>query len=385
MSTAIPLGRPESNKLEFKSSESRPVDIAREVVALLNATGGEIWWGVKEAGGKAASEDPFLDGESRKRDLQNHLIDTIEPSPTMPGEVKLDLVPTIAPGHVMRIKVARLQRGPAAQMKDQGRRYWIRVGDRVRTMSREEIASRFGAKGHSRDEAETGLLTDRQRVQRTRRPGFWMKIQPVPELDSQTFDVNDRKLWRLLMDPAATGNRSAAWNFVLELRQPVVSSSGLRHGDGDDSYVQVKRNGAIEFRATLDRLHWKRPEPEIWPYALIEFPVSLMRLAAKLVESKGPEVTHVLVDFAFIGMRGRTLRPGSPRYPAIGTRKPEAFADDDLVPDKPFRFDRDELINAPDRCGLRLVTRIYEGFGFDADAIPPEFDQGSGTLVIPST
>jgi hypothetical protein len=135
MSAAIPMGQPESATLELKGSQSRPVDIARGVVAFLNAdAGGEIWWGLKEAQGRAVAEDPFSDGAARRRDLQNHLIDTIEPSPLIDGEVSLELVPAGGAGELMciRIKRARPGRTPFAQFKDQGRRYWIRSGDRTR-------------------------------------------------------------------------------------------------------------------------------------------------------------------------------------------------------------------------------------------------------------
>jgi len=93
MNRAIPLGKREGEKLELKGPDSRPIDIAREVVAFLNAEGGELWWGVKETDGRSAATEPFQDGDARKRDLQNHLIDTLEPSPTIPEEVDIALVP----------------------------------------------------------------------------------------------------------------------------------------------------------------------------------------------------------------------------------------------------------------------------------------------------
>ena len=62
----------------------------------------------------------------------------------------------------------------------------------------------------------------------------------------------------------------------------------------------------------------------------------------------------------------------------------EISSEDDLDPERPFRFERDELLLEPDRCGLRLLTYVYQAFGLESDAIPPEFDRQTGRLVIPS-
>ena len=393
MKKAIPLGKVESETLEFKGRDSRLIDIAREVVAFLNAGGGELWWGVKESAGRAETAEPFEDGEARKRDLQNHLIDTLEPSPRIPDEVGIELVPAGHAGEggsVIRIHVRKtgLGRAPVAQIKDQGRRYWIRIGDRVRVMSREEIRERFSRSAEDGQVSEKQLLAEREQVLRDAHKRdealFWIGIQPVPELDDRSFDVEDKILEELLMNPAATGSRANGWNFVRELSWPRIGTRGLRRADTIDE-IEIRRTGAIVFSTALERLHWKGGEHEIWPYALLEYPVSLMRLAARVFEKWGAKDLEVLVDFAFVGLQGWTLRGGSPRSP-FGRRyhDPEVFQEDDLLPAKPFRFSRSEVVEEPDRCALRLITLIYQAFGYPKDAIPPELDQKTGALTIPS-
>jgi hypothetical protein len=380
MNRAIPLGKQESVKLEFKGSDSRPIDIAREVVAFLNAQGGELWWGVKEVDGRAAATEPFQDGEVRKRDLQNHLIDTLEPSPIIPEEVEIELRPE-GVGFVIRIQVKPSPRGrsPVAQLKDKGRRYWLRVGDRVRMMSREEIAAKFAGKAQESQGIEKQLLADRERVQSKKNPCFWLKVVPDPELDIQSFGEEGKAF---LTNPATTGNRSSGWTFVRELIYPQPFANGLRLKDAFEE-VKLHFTGAIAFTMPLDRLHWKGAEHEIWPYALLEYPVSVMRLAAKLFEKWGAGISEILVDFAFVGLRGWTLWGGSPRDPSGRFRPPPPFEEDDLVPEKPFRFTREEIITEPDRCGLRLITFIYRAFGYEESDVPPEFDRKTGVLVIP--
>ena len=108
-----------------------------------------------------------------------------------------------------------------------------------------------------------------------------------------------------------------------------------------------------------------------------------MRLAAKLFEKWGAGISEILVDFAFVGLRDWTLWGGSPRDPSGRFRPPPPFEEDDLVPAKPFRFTREEIITEPDRCGLRLITFIYQAFGYEESDVPPEFDRKTGVLVIP--
>jgi hypothetical protein len=62
----IPLGERESQKLEFKSSAilEQPDKIAKEVVAMLNAEGGEVWIGIREDEARAVECEPIRNAES---------------------------------------------------------------------------------------------------------------------------------------------------------------------------------------------------------------------------------------------------------------------------------------------------------------------------------
>lgn len=379
MSRAIPLGKRENERLEFKGRDSRAIDIAREVVAFLNAQGGELWWGVNEVDGRGASAEPFQDGDTRRRDLQNHLIDTLEPSPTIPGEVDIELCPE-GDGSVIHIgvKPAPPGRSPVAQLKDQGRRFWLRVGDRVRTMSREEIRAKFAKGSQASQEIEKQLLADRESIRSKKNPCFWLKIVPDTELDIEFGDEEKA----FLTNPAATGNRSSGWTFVRELVYPQPFAKGLRLKDEFED-VEIHTTGAILFTAPLDRLHWKGGEKEIWPYALIEYPVSILRLASKVFEKWGADMSEAFVDFAFVGLRDWTLWGGSPRDPSGRFQPPPAYEEPDLVPAKPFKFRRKEIIKEPDRCGFRLITSIYRAFHYEEKDVPPEFDRKTGVLIIP--
>jgi hypothetical protein len=53
----------------------------------------------------------------------------------------------------------------------------------------------------------------------------------------------------------------------------------------------------------------------------------------------------------------------------------------EIDPDR-LVFAANDLKQNPDRCGLRVVRLIYGRFGFESGAIPPEFDQQQGRLLM---
>ena len=107
MRESLPIGKTESQGLEFKGVDSfrKPLSIGREIVGMLNAEqGGEVWVGVGEEDGLAVSVQPVEDLSTELDSLWNHIVDTIEPSP-MESEVRLDPVSVAEGRHVMRIRV----------------------------------------------------------------------------------------------------------------------------------------------------------------------------------------------------------------------------------------------------------------------------------------
>ena len=93
MAVEIPLGRVEDQHLELKSRDAlkHPETIAREVVAMLNADGGEIWIGIREENGRAMEIEPVDDAEPAKERLWDHLVDSLEPA-LRHDEVRIELV-----------------------------------------------------------------------------------------------------------------------------------------------------------------------------------------------------------------------------------------------------------------------------------------------------
>lgn len=393
----LPLGREESDVLEVKSRASLegPSDIARAVVAFLNAgKDAEVWIGLREDGGRAVEVEPIAKPKLQRDQLWNHLVDTIDPSPTG-EEVELTVVDTGASGAVLRAEVRpRAERKPYARVSRGARYFHVRVGNRTREMTREEIGASYrGAPQSSTSGAdlvdlERELLKERKTWFEAKDSAFRLVIQPASDLD---IDLNDPQWLELLRDARRSGNRSDGWAFADWYQMPQPAAGMLRA-----SRVDLHRSGKIVCSMPLAWFEWPEDRQrrchvgdtkahEINPVALCELTVSVVRLArtvyglqrtARSTEDRGRSM--VFADLALRNTRGWHLRPYSPD--AIGYRSPGDILRtiDDFALDKPLRFTIDEVVDNPDRCAYRLLERVYEAFGHARMKMPREFDPDTG-------
>jgi hypothetical protein len=401
----IPLGRHEDQRLEFKGRDvlSKPQAIARAVVAMMNADGGEIWIGLREVDGKAVDVEHVANARRERDRLWNHLIDTLEPSP-LGEEIEVEPVADANGDEVLRIVIRpRRERGPYAQLKDGGRFFFVRVGDRVRSMTREELvlAQPLAAapSDESLSEVRRVLGARRAKLAESRSSCVWIRLEPAFEV---TLDLSSPGLRDLLIDPKGSDNREGGWTVMNRFATPALKQGQLEAGTEHSGFTSLGRNGALEHHAPLTRLwHGNPNDPRdlIHPYALIELVVSLVRLAsaihARLAQfSEGVAPTRdrrgrdgsarvVLADLGLFGAKGWKLRPWSPRAAGYMFKHKEAvLEEEDLVLDQPITLDLHALVSEPDRCAFRLIQRVYEGFGLCEDEIPSEFDRRTGRFSI---
>jgi hypothetical protein len=218
--------------------------------------------------------------------------------------------------------------------------------------------------------------------------GFWMEILPgrAVQLDLQAGDLSE-----MLTDPVRTGNRRTGWTFVSftepELRAGDRLVGGWEPADWPGRHgqeIEARGDGALVFRSTLSKLHWKGKPNELWPLILLELPISLFRLTGHVYRGLLNDDDRVLADAALFGVSGWVLRGGSPGgAAALNTPRSYDAATDLLLPGAPFDFPFRDVRDQPDRCGFRLVRQIYAELGFREEAIPREYDRVSGRLVLP--
>lgn len=358
----------------------RPELVARAVVARLNDQGGQFR---VHLGGQVQVE---LEGKR----LREYLADTIEPVP-LDDEVRIE------PGTGdLRITAApHPERKPYAHLWEGGRYFVIQEDDRVRPMTREEVLA------VPEEDVIRRLLDEQRRMHRRPTPEgglLWMRVEPSEPLSLDLARVLETDL---LTDPTATRNRRVGLNFtaahVLGEKDPEMAVDEERQVIrlGREGRFEVTLGGWGDFRLTAPLASLSAPgsmprglDSLLWPFDLLELPVSVFRLLAviharpELWQRAIPPSTKLWTHMALFGLQGWHLRPGSPsewRY-----RPPAAvrFEEPDFILERPLVFQLAEL-REPDNCGYRLVSRIYEAFGFPESAIPAEFNRKLGRLALP--
>ncbi|HEX5761012.1 MAG TPA: ATP-binding protein [Thermoanaerobaculia bacterium] len=384
MTEAIPLGARENQQLEFKGRDAldRPELVGRAVVAMLNAQGGTVWVGLREEQGRAVTVEPLSTPDGAERRLLDYLVDAIEPAPSA-REVELRRVPTDG-GVVLRIEARpEATHRPYALLSHGGRIFVTRVADRARLMTREEVlggSTKILPSDQELQHAMAKVLTEQAAAQRNGGESFWLRLEPAAEVE---LHIQEPKVADLLQEPRLSGNRPMGWNFA-GLHRLEVRKGKLVTNPADLDYVEVRRDGGLVFGLPLRRLHWKGDDPrEIWPLALLEFPISAFRIARVLYEGVLRAQDRVVAELALFGIKGWKLRPGSPgSWSRLGG--PESFTESaDFTLERPLVFRFEEIEAEPDRCGYRLIERVYEAFGLRREAIPEEFDRSAGRLVLP--
>ncbi len=394
MTSQIPIGQRESQRLEFKSAEAlrHLASIGREVVAMMNTEGGDVWIGLREADGIAVTVEPVQNPDHEVGRLQDYFSDSIEPAPG-PREIMYEQIHDAGGGVLLRLRIQPVsESGPRALREKAARLFVRRVGDRIRPMSHEEIATKFSPTRSTNDPvAKAGRkMLEARDFWLGKGKILWLRIQSIHDLDFRFRSEGDFR--KYFADPAATGNRSAGWNFVNPYESVRRESGAIVHGSDEAHWVRLYRDGGIEFTMPIENLYWKsvsgRSEvraKEIWPYSLLEYPISVFRLARAIYNDHARnKLGPVLGDMALFGLQGWTLRPYSPRSFGYRLSTQEPYREENLLFQKPLTYTPDEILEEPDRCGFRLVDQVYDRFGYWEKEIPQELNQESGRLVIPN-
>lgn len=375
------LGAREGLKLEFKRAEvlDDPVNVAREAAAMLNSEGGEIWIGVTEEDGVARTIQRIAEPEAARRRLADALLARLEPSPT-DDEVRVE-----TRDGLLRVMVARGERGPYAFLERAMRGYVLRVDARVRQLEREELRTRFaGSRKAPPDRAHQTLAHWRgpgRKAADGAPPGLFVFIAPSAPIG---LTLRSPDLEQLLRTPEASGNRRLGWNFSGQFHQlQRKAGNAVWQADHPAHGLQLTKDGDLIFSVPLGRLQWQGGPREIYPWALVEFVLSVCRLYPRLVQTcASAPPTEVLIAASVRGVSGWTLKPFSPN--SVGYQLTAAgTAEADIEPEA-LAVEFSELVATPDRCGWRLLEQVYDHFGFGEAQMPPEYNRATSQFVIPS-
>lgn len=181
---------------------------------------------------------------------------------------------------------------------------------------------------------------------------------------------NDRVLIQLLENPPG---RESGWN-VRPLPPLRRNALGFENDRIDFHHLKFIRNGHLEFWTKIDEYFaWNQDEasfkehPRLYPYAVIEHPLSFCRLYKKLMEHLHVN-SPVIFQMQYVNVKGVVLLPYRPE--SIGFMHP-------MVPIKPS--ERNRLVFPkhylpynydPDLATLELVEELYSEFGYGREHIP---------------
>ncbi|MGC2741642.1 MAG: hypothetical protein WA672_00540 [Candidatus Angelobacter sp.] len=211
------------------------------------------------------------------------------------------------------------------------------------------------------------------------RPMF--RITGTPSvLEDSPSSVKNSQLIALLENPPG---RTDGWT-VKPLPPLRRNALGFENDRIDWHHLKFIRNGHLEFWTAIDSSFcWNQdPEsfkqhPRLYPYAVVEYPLSFCRLFSKVVRLLDIKESVVL-QIQYINIKGAVLLPYRPE--SLGFMHPmqsvKPLDRQRLVLPKlkvPVGFD-------PDPVALDLIQELYFEFGYEKKHIP-FFDQsGHSTL-----
>jgi hypothetical protein len=407
--------RPETHALEYKAFRAVPGldlrEIAKDVLAMANAQGGDLFVGIDEAadgggrpgdlsGATAADLSRFLDT------LQRLLADTTEPS--VP-DVEYAIITGAAVGAGPDVAVLALhvsvRDAPYALLSGERRVYHVRDGTSSRPMAHAEIRDAF-----LQDRLLMGLARLEDMV--AARPQAEPLPLPVPR--SETLAglrdaVEDRwgsmagtRLYVGMLTapdplpspepfaPEAIGalfealppvRMTSDWSLHLLLGRAAAAPTGSGMvwtvPSGNLEWAAMNE-GAIACFALFDRsiFEWNRPEAVtswLYPYALCDAVVSFAAVAERLLGTRG-----------LLPSGGLTVRLGNARGALLpgGHHDSPMFMRNVLAADPKFP---EESLTITERwpsgaaavdVAYGAVRQIYRSFAHEERAIPPGlFDQ----------
>jgi hypothetical protein len=200
-------------------------------------------------------------------------------------------------------------------------------------------------------------------------PYFWIAATPTL-LGDDMLDVDSPKIRQLVSAPP--GSRVSGWN----MERPGLTNSipdGIERGTKDSEYLTLYRNGHMEFWTPLDEhFCWgqKKPEfekkPELYPYPVVEYPVTFLRLYKAILDSFGFKGDFI-INLRYLTLKGyrlRPYRPGVVGYMFTDELKPYQYDHLRLPP-----FVEHQSFN-PDSTAHKLLTKVYSAFGLSSNTIP---------------
>lgn len=376
MTETVPFGEAAGPNLAFEAvgALQQPERIAREVVAMLNTDGGDLWVGLEEMSGRAARATP-VDHDARRRVL-DILVQFVEPAI---GEDTCEVTEVpVEGGAVLRVRVRADASGrPYALVRQGAREFVMRTSDRMRPMSREELETLLRETPPPSADLSRARRSLIERRDSHLSPGLWVGVAFAPAAHLKLEPSAERILSALRGVSSRSDGAQTAFHLLSRYGQPVLGAGEVEIETPHHSLL-LRESGSSDLHVSADRLRGRvhgvgGDDRAIDPNVLINYGAALTRLYGTLIQQDllvvSPE-SGVLLDAALRGVQGARMADPAPSYGIIGRERSLPGSDPDLVFEGPMELPARELTERPDRCAFLLISRIYHAFGLESDAIP---------------
>jgi len=192
-------------------------------------------------------------------------------------------------------------------------------------------------------------------------------------LASVSADLEEPRLRELLEKPPNPHGRWAGWD-VRPLPPLKRNALGFENERIDFHHMKLVKNGHLEFWTEVDRSFcWQQDaaemklHPRLYPYAVVEHPVSFVRLYHFLAEFLGFDC-DVILQLQFVNIKGAILfphRPGTTRFDF--PLEPVKSLERNRLVFQPKKFAKDF---DPDPAALELIKDLYYEFDYGREHIP---------------
>jgi hypothetical protein len=201
---------------------------------------------------------------------------------------------------------------------------------------------------------------------------FRITATPV-SLGNVSANLEYKRILELLDNPPNPHSRYAGWD-VKPLPPLKRNALGFENERIDFHHLKLVKNGHLEFWTAIDHYFcWRQPEkemevhPRLYPYAVVEHPVSFVRLYRALVDLLDVHC-DILFQMQYLNVRGAILIPYRPD--SIGFIAPMESVTP-LVKDRlVFEKKRRKLDFDTDPTALEIILDLYYEFGYSREHVP---------------
>ena len=218
------------------------------------------------------------------------------------------------------------------------------------------------------------------------RPYYRIFASPE-ESNRDAVSTSDPTILDILSDPP--NKRFAGFGVTGLLEREMyhlengIKGSNITGGEiilQNDGYFEVNCPINVQFQRGWDSPQFAIPKSVKWlyPYVVIEFPVSFLRLVKAVYDESGIN-SDVLIHQYYHNIAGYALPEGPPTYPAFGAFLDERGVYEGTAPIHSvlwagYNFN-------PDHVAYNLVADVYAKFGLGAKAIPA-FDENRSFILV---